>query len=70
MRSDFLPFVVEDQIVGYVHQGYDFLTSLRDVLILKHSMNAPGLLVRLGLVKRVLSVMGSSRRMQDDSKKD
>ncbi|KAI6705535.1 hypothetical protein NL676_008497 [Syzygium grande] len=24
MRSDFLPFVVEDQIVGYVHHGFAY----------------------------------------------
>lgn len=32
MRSDFLPFVVEDQIVGYVHQGFaDRLRQFDDV---------------------------------------
>ncbi|KAK3431135.1 nudix hydrolase 20, chloroplastic [Eucalyptus grandis] len=32
MRSDFLPFVVEDQIVGYVHQGFaDHLRQFDDV---------------------------------------
>lgn len=31
-RSDFLPFVVEDQIVGYVHQGFaDHLRQFDDV---------------------------------------
>ncbi|KAL7587130.1 nudix hydrolase 20, chloroplastic [Lactuca sativa] len=32
MRSDFIPFVIEDQIVGYVHNGFlDHLSKFKDV---------------------------------------
>ncbi|RWW59262.1 hypothetical protein BHE74_00033821 [Ensete ventricosum] len=30
LKSEFVPFVVEDQIVGYVHNGYVLLASVSD----------------------------------------